>query len=73
MTADEFIAHERRLIDARVAAIIARDPDRARETARTLMVLPPEAEAAMLATPVGQIPDIPLPLSTHHNSRSTAQ
>ncbi len=64
MTAEDFIAHERRLIDARVAAIAARDPDRARETARTLMALPPEAEAAMQATPVGQIPDIPLPLNT---------
>ena len=73
MTADEFIAHERRLIDARIAAIVARDPARARDTAQTLMALPPEAVAAMRATPVGQIPDIPLPLSTYHGSRSTAQ
>ena len=63
LTAEEFIAHERRLIDARVAAIIARDPARTRDTARTLMTLPPEAEAAMRATPVGQIPEIPLPLN----------
>jgi DNA-binding FadR family transcriptional regulator len=62
MTAEDFIAHERRLIDARIAAIIARDPDRARETAKSLMHLPPEAEAAMRDTPVGDIPDIPLPL-----------
>ena len=73
MTADDFIAHERRLIDARVAAIIGRDADRARDTARMLMALPPEAETAMRATPVGEIPDIPLPLSTYHDSRSTAQ
>jgi DNA-binding FadR family transcriptional regulator len=66
LTADDFIAHERRLIDARVAAIVARDPDHARETARTLMALPPEAEAAMRATPVGEIPDIPLPLVSNH-------
>ncbi len=64
MTAEEFIAHERRLIDAWVAAIVARDPDRARQTARTLGQLPPEAEVAMRATPVGEIADIPLPLSS---------
>ena len=64
LSAEEFIAHERQLIDARVEAIIARDPDRARETDRVLMALPPEAEAAMRATPVGEIPDIPLPLDT---------
>ena len=73
MTADDFIAHEHQLIDARVAAIIGRDADRARDTARMLMALPPEAETAMRATPVGEIPDIPLPLSTYHDSRSTAQ
>ena len=70
MTADEFIAHERRLIDARVAAIVARDADRARETAKTLAQLPPAAEAAMRAalqaTPVGEIADIPLPLVSNH-------
>ena len=68
LTAEDFIAHERRLIDARVAAIVARDPERARETAKTLAQLPPLAEAALhaalRATPVGQIPDIPLPLDT---------
>jgi GntR family transcriptional repressor for pyruvate dehydrogenase complex len=72
LTAEAFIAHERRQIDARVAAIVARDPARARDTARMLMALPPEAEAAMKATPVGEIPDIPLPLSTYHGSRTTA-
>jgi GntR family transcriptional repressor for pyruvate dehydrogenase complex len=63
MTVEDFIAHERRVIDARIEAIAARDPARARQTAQALMALPPEAEAAMRATPAGEIPDIPLPLS----------
>jgi len=62
MSVDDFIAHERREIDARIAAIIARDPVRAYETARLLMALPMEAEGAMRAAPVGEILNIPLPL-----------
>ena len=69
LTAEDFIAHERRLIDARVAAIVARDPDRARATAKTLGQLPPEAEAAMRVTPVGEIPEIPLPLATTNSDQ----
>ncbi len=65
MSLDEFIAHERREIDALIAAIVARDPDHARATARTLGQLPVEAEAAMRATPVGEIAEIPLPLITN--------
>lgn len=63
MTAEEFIAHERRLIDARIEAIAARDPARAREKGQSLVALPPEAEAAMRATTVGNVASIPLPLS----------
>ena len=63
MTAAEFIAHERRLIDARVEAITARDPDRARQIGYSLVALPSEAEAAMRATPVGDVATIPLPLN----------
>lgn len=62
MTAEDFIAHERRLFDARIEALLARDPDRARETTRAMMALPPEAETAMRNTPIGRIPDIPLTL-----------
>jgi len=64
MTVEAFIDHERRLIEARIAAIATRDPEQARATVLTLMALPPEAEAAMRATPVGLIPEIPLPLNT---------
>lgn len=63
MTADDFIAHERRLIDARVEAIAAGDPTHAREMGQSLVALPPEAEAAMRGTPVGDVASIPLPLS----------
>ncbi len=59
LTAEEFIAHERRLIDDRVAAIAARDPVRAYDTAKSLAGAPPEIEAtlreALQATPVGEI------------------
>lgn len=68
MTADDFIAHERRVIGDRIAAIVARDPERARATALTLAQLPSEAEAAMRATAVGEIPDIPLPLNVQANA-----
>lgn len=67
LSVDDFIAHERRLIDARIEAIVARDPDRAYKTARVLMALPMEAERAMRATAVGEIPDIPLPLASTGN------
>ncbi len=66
MTVEEFIAHERQLIDARVAAIVARDPARAFETARSLVAAPPDIvstlRAALQATPVAEIATIPLPL-----------
>ncbi|MEZ4517226.1 MAG: GntR family transcriptional regulator [Chloroflexota bacterium] len=62
LTVDEFIDHENRLIDAWVAAIVGRDPDQARSAAAELVSLPPEAETAMRATPVGEIPQIPVTL-----------
>lgn len=62
LTADEFITHERRVIDARIDAIAARDPEQARQTTRAFLTLPPEAETSMRMTPVGEVPDIPLPL-----------
>jgi DNA-binding FadR family transcriptional regulator len=68
MTVEEFIAHERRVIDARVTAVIARDPTQARDTAKALLELSPQAEAAlraaMSATPIGEISEIPLSLDT---------
>jgi DNA-binding FadR family transcriptional regulator len=63
LTLDDFIDHERRVFDAPIKAIIARDPEQARHTAQTLMRLPPAAEAAMRATPIGEIPQIPLSLT----------
>ncbi|MCW5861908.1 MAG: FadR family transcriptional regulator [Anaerolineae bacterium] len=66
MTVEEFIAHERQIINARVAAIVARDPARAHDAAKSLLAAPPDIEAALRdalqATPVGEIADIPLPL-----------
>jgi GntR family transcriptional repressor for pyruvate dehydrogenase complex len=63
MTVEDFIAHERRVFDARIDAIAGRDPDEARRLARAFVQLPPAAEAAMRATPVGETPQIPLPLT----------
>jgi GntR family transcriptional repressor for pyruvate dehydrogenase complex len=68
LTAEAFIAHERRVIDLRIAPILNRDPARAYETAKTAMELSPQDEAtlraAMSATPIGEIPEIPLTLDT---------
>jgi GntR family transcriptional regulator, transcriptional repressor for pyruvate dehydrogenase complex len=63
LTAGDFIARERRVFDAQIKAIRAHDPDQARQTALTLMRLPPAAEAAMRATSIGEVPHIPLPLT----------
>lgn len=65
MTADAFIAHEHRLIDAYVNAIASRAPDRARAEIETLVALPPAAEIAMRDTPIGQVPHIAASLSGH--------
>ena len=66
LTVEEFIAHERQLIDARVAAIVARDPDRAYDSAKSAAAVPPDIAAilrdALQATPVAEIAAIPLPL-----------
>lgn len=66
MTVEEFIAHERRLIDERVEAIARRDPERARTAVRESMRHSPAVEeiirAAMSATPVGEQVEIPLAL-----------
>jgi GntR family transcriptional repressor for pyruvate dehydrogenase complex len=47
-----------------VAAISSRDADHARATAVQLMQLPPEAIHIMRQTPVGEVPQIPLPPPT---------
>lgn len=60
MSADDFIDHERRQIDADLEPIFGRNPDAARRKAAERVVLPPAAVIAMQATPVGEIPDIPL-------------
>jgi GntR family transcriptional repressor for pyruvate dehydrogenase complex len=62
MTVEDFIAHEHRVFDARIDAIAGRDPDEARRLAWAFVQLPPTAEAAIRATPVGEVPQIPLPL-----------
>jgi GntR family transcriptional repressor for pyruvate dehydrogenase complex len=59
MTVEDFIAHERRHFEARVNAVAARDPDRARAAGAALTALPPAAEAAMRATPIGRVTEIP--------------
>jgi DNA-binding FadR family transcriptional regulator len=72
MTAEDFIAHERRLIDERVEAVAGRDPDRARAAVREMVHLPAAAEAAMRATPVGRVAQIPLPLKESDRERLIA-
>lgn len=62
LSVDDIIALERRHLMARVEAIAARDPDRARATGDALTALPPEAVAAMRTTPVGQTVEIPAAL-----------
>jgi len=62
MTAEEFIAHERRVLEDALAPVLARDPERAAAAGRRSLQLPPEAEAAMRATPVGEVARIPVAL-----------
>jgi GntR family transcriptional repressor for pyruvate dehydrogenase complex len=62
LTVEDFIAQERRHLMARVAAVAGGDPDRARAAAVSPTPLPPEAEAAMRATAVGQTVEIPVEL-----------
>lgn len=66
MTVEDFIAHERRLFDARVDAIAGRDPDQARKLVRDSIRVPSEVEmtlrAVMTATPIGETVEIPLPI-----------
>lgn len=62
LTVDEFIDREFRFTDAQVATILARDPERARQQMANLVRLPPAAESAMRATPVGKVPQIPIGL-----------
>jgi len=62
MTAEEFIAHERRVLEEALAPVLARDPERAAAAGRRSLQLPPEAEAAMRATPVGEVARIPVAL-----------
>ena len=46
-------------------AIKTRDEDHIRSTVRKLMALPPVAVSAMRATPVGEVPSIPIKLSDY--------
>lgn len=66
MQLEDFIDHEREIIEARIAPLIDRDPDRAYVAAQALADLPPATAGtlrnALQATPVGEIADIPLPL-----------
>lgn len=62
MTADDFIAHERRVLEEALAPVLERDPERARVAGRWRAPLPPAAEAALKATPIGDIAQIPLSL-----------
>lgn len=62
MTADEFIAHERRVLEEALAPVLARDPDAARAAVASSVQLPPEAVAAMRATPIGEVARIPVGL-----------
>lgn len=64
-TADELLETESAYFEVLVEALESRDPDHARRTVAQLMILPPEAEAAMRQTPVGQVPIIPLDLARH--------
>ena len=61
---EEFISHERREFDKRIAPILARDPDQAAAVARQSALLPPARAAtlreAMSATPIGETVEIPL-------------
>lgn len=60
LTADDFIAHEARFFARLVEAVAAGDPDRAQAVAAELVHLPSAAEAAMRATPVGEVAHIPI-------------
>lgn len=61
MTPQAFIEAEKTYLDSIVKAIATRDADRARVAVSGLMQLPSEAIQAMKETPVGEVPDIPLP------------
>ena len=73
MTVDEFIAHEAEWFAALLAAVASRDPARAYAAVAALSTLPPAAEAAMQATPVGQSPHIPLSLAELRRSRAASE
>ncbi len=55
-----FITLEKRFVDTLIAAVVAGDPQAARETVAQLMRLPGEAEHAMQRTPIGETPHIRL-------------
>lgn len=63
-TADNTIQIEESFIRIAVSSIASRDPDQARNTIAQLMKLPPEAEAVMRQTPIGEVPSIPVSYPT---------
>lgn len=62
METADIIETETAYVNRLVDAVASADPERARQTARDLMQLPPGAEAAMRETPVGETAVIPAPL-----------
>ncbi len=59
--AEAALRSETGYVETLLRAVAGRDPGQARETVARLMVLPSEAVAAMKSTPVGQVPEIPVP------------
>ncbi len=60
-TLEAQIQREADILNAVVDALLSRDPNQARSAVSQLMQLPPQAVAAMQQTPVGEIPQIPIP------------
>ena len=73
MTEEAFIAHEAEWFAALLAAVASRDPEHAYAVVAALGALPPAAEAAMRATPVGHSPQIPLSLAELSRSRAAGE
>lgn len=63
----DLIALERGYIQVAFEAIASRDPEIARATMRRLMILPPQAQEAMQAAPIGEVPQIPVARRTDRN------
>jgi DNA-binding FadR family transcriptional regulator len=63
-TLEGVLAMESTYLETVIEAIASRDPTQARQIMTRLMQLPPEAEAVMRQTPVGQVPVIPVGRNT---------